>query len=56
MQDKHRLARLLRDLDEIKAAVKRNSPVLREIVTARFSWWLGSSFTSTARCASLLRG
>jgi hypothetical protein len=40
MQDKSRIARLLKDLDEIKAAVKRNSPVLREIVTARFYWWL----------------
>jgi len=40
MQDRHRIARLLRDLDEIKATVKRNSPVLREIVTARFYWWL----------------
>ncbi|HUI69999.1 MAG TPA: hypothetical protein VL354_05730 [Spirochaetia bacterium] len=40
MQDRSRIARLLKDLDEIKAAVKRNSPVLREIVTARFYWWL----------------
>ncbi len=48
MQDKHRLARLLRDLDEIKAAVKRNSPVLREIVTARFYWWLILIFGAVA--------
>jgi hypothetical protein len=40
MQDSQRIARLIRDLHEIKAAVKRNSPVLREIVTARFYWWL----------------
>jgi len=40
MQDRTRIARLLKDLDEIKAAVKRNSPVLREIVTAKFYWWL----------------
>jgi len=44
MQDRSRIARLLKDLDEIKAAVKRNSPVLREIVTARFYWWLILSF------------
>jgi hypothetical protein len=40
MQDRQRIARLIRDLHEIKAAVKRNSPVLREIVTAKFYWWL----------------
>jgi hypothetical protein len=40
MRDSQRIARLFRDLDEIKAAVRRNSPVLREIVTARFYWWL----------------
>jgi hypothetical protein len=40
MHDKHTIARVIRDLNEIKAAVKRNSPVLREIVTARFFWWL----------------
>lgn len=40
MRDRQRIARLMRDLQEIKAAVKRNSPVLREIVTARFYWWL----------------
>ncbi len=44
MQDRTRIARLLKDLDGIKAAVKRNSPVLREIVTARFYWWLVLSF------------
>ncbi len=38
MRDKHRIARLLRDIDEIKAAVQRNSPVLREIVSARYYW------------------
>jgi hypothetical protein len=40
MHDQHKIARLMRDIDEIKAAVKRNSPVLREIVAARFYWWL----------------
>ncbi len=38
MSDQARIARLLRDIGEIKAAVKRNSPVLREIVTARYYW------------------
>jgi len=38
MQDQHRIARLMRDINEIKAAVKRNSPVLREILTARYYW------------------
>ena len=47
MRDKHRIARLLRDIDEIKAAVQRNSPVLREIVerplllAARRGFWRG---------------
>jgi hypothetical protein len=40
MHGHHRIVRLMRDIDQIKAAVKRNSPVLREIVTARFYWWL----------------
>ncbi len=38
MSDRVRISRLLRDIGEIKAAVKRNSPVLREIVTARYYW------------------
>ncbi len=40
MQDRRRIAKLMRDLEEIKAAVRRNSPILREILTARFYWWL----------------
>jgi len=40
MQDRKQIARLMRDLDEIKAAVKRNNPLLRELVTSRFYWWL----------------
>lgn len=40
MQDRKQIARLMRDLVEIKAAVKRNNPLLRELVTSRFYWWL----------------
>ncbi|MGA2479995.1 MAG: hypothetical protein ABSG63_14685 [Spirochaetia bacterium] len=40
MQDKKRVAQLIRDLGEIKAAVKRNNPILREIVASRFFWLL----------------
>jgi len=44
MQDRKQIARLMRDLDEIKAAVKRNNPLLRELVTSRFYWWLVTLF------------
>ena len=54
MHDKHRIARLIRDIDEIKAAVKRNSPVLREIVTARFYWWLILVFGLVVAAFSLI--
>jgi len=40
MHDRKQIARLMRDLDEIKAAVKRNNSLLRELVTSRFYWWL----------------
>lgn len=54
MQDRHRIARLIRDLDEIKAAVKRNSPVLREIVMAPFYWWLLLIFGLAVAAFSIL--
>lgn len=44
MRDRQRIAKLMRDLKEIKAAVRRNSPILREILTARFYWWLVLTF------------
>ncbi|MGA2766304.1 MAG: hypothetical protein ABSG17_23415 [Spirochaetia bacterium] len=54
MQDKSRIARLIRDLEEIKAAVKRNSPVLREILAARFYWWLLLIFGVVVAAFSIL--
>ncbi len=44
MRDRSQIARLLRDLDEIKVAVKRNRTVLRELVVTPIFRWLIPGF------------